>query len=110
MPELLNYLEKAIELDPDYSLKVYKDGVFEKFIKEIDEKINQMRISKRNSIEPELKKAKSKITQLEQMNMSKSGHYGHYLELKTLVQNAEKDFQTKTYIGMIDCRKKLNSL
>lgn len=107
----MSYLQKAIEIDRNYSIWIWDDKVFQKIKDQIRELLSQLTEIKRKTIEPKLVKAKGFISQLEQKSISQSKElYGEFKKLEMVVHLADKDFQTQTYFGFDDCEKKLNSL
>ncbi len=105
-------LEKAIEIDRDYTFKWEKeqDKVLEKNRTPILNFLSKLKELKRKSVEPKLLQAKNYIAQLEQKNISQSILYREFEDLKRIVQSAENDFKTQTYFGFDDCESKLNSV
>ena len=108
---LLLYLTKAIEIDKKYSIEVLRDLVFKKNETHILSFLSRLKESKRDAVEANLNTAKGYLTQLEQINISKSPSlYSEFQNLSKLFLLAERDFKTQTYFGFVSCQQKLDSL
>ncbi len=107
---LLSNLQKAIEIDSSYSWKFEEEEVFKRHKDQIIKLLEELKDLKFRVVEPKLQRAKKCITHIEQTNISESVFYQEFQDLQKIVKLAIKDFNTKTYLGFIDCDIKLNSL
>lgn len=109
--KMLFNLNKAIEIDRDYSYRYEEDMVFDKNKKYILPFLEYLTELKKKIATQNLLKAKNYIQQLELKNISESSSlFDQFQKLRTIVFKADCDFKTKTYFGYDDCQIKLNEL
>jgi predicted RNA-binding protein with RPS1 domain len=107
----LSFLKKAIEIDRVYSIHVFKDKVFEQNKEHVIQLLSTLKNNLRQSVEPHLRKAKLYITEFQSKGISQFQNLdSEFKQVIEEVRLAEMDFNTGTYFGFDDCRKKLEKL
>lgn len=113
---LLIWFLNAVEIDRNYlfSVEPKNEIFFDKALKPVSEdifKLIQRLIEiKRKDATILLNKAHNYIKLLDEKNISNSKYFDDFKQLKDIVNAAQTDFQTNTYIGFDDCIIKLKEL
>jgi tetratricopeptide (TPR) repeat protein len=99
-------LEKAIVLDPRYSLKALADGDFDRHNRLRDDLLTRLRAQARLRASNKIEKANEQIQQLLDWHAHESDP-SLFHELSTALKNARSAYATNTYMGFLEAERYL---